>query len=124
VRDFDDGGSIYLFSMALGSREEYFAWRRSKKSTINNLRLNCKGYELLRLNTTGIHRSADASNKSSNNMRLVATCAASSTFNERTMVLRYLTSLGYEWEVISLVTLLVFWLLDRKSCDRKHRMRG
>jgi hypothetical protein len=110
--------------MALGSGEEYFAWRRSRKATINKLRLSCKGYELLRLNITGVRRSPDATNKSSDNVRLVATCAASSTFNERTMVLRYLASLGYEWEVVSLVTLLVFWLLDRKPCDPKHRMKG
>ncbi|KAI0394902.1 hypothetical protein F5Y17DRAFT_457489 [Xylariaceae sp. FL0594] len=107
IRDTDKGGSIYFFSMALGGREGYFAWRRSNKSTVNNLQLDCQGYELLRLDSTGTQSTDD-------NVRLVATCATSSKLHQRTMVLRYIASFGYEWEVISLVTLLVLWLSDRK----------
>ncbi|KAI1814261.1 hypothetical protein GGS20DRAFT_419365 [Poronia punctata] len=99
--------------MTIGHQEAEFEWRHSQRSTINDLGLACQGYELVLLSRL-IHFSTDDTSE-----QLVATCAASRRLVERVMVLRYLTtSFGYEWEVVSLMTLLVFWL-----GDRKHRRR-
>ncbi|KAI1750243.1 hypothetical protein F4782DRAFT_509783 [Xylaria castorea] len=118
-RKRDGKRNKYVFSMTLEGREETFGWRRSKNEMIKDLGLSRNGYKLVRL-TEGTHSSSSHSGpRTSDQMQVVALAARSHRLVPRCMALRYITSFGDEWEVVSLVTVLGFWLWDRK-----HMMKG
>ncbi|KAI0104966.1 hypothetical protein GGR51DRAFT_572020 [Nemania sp. FL0031] len=102
----------YVFTMMIEGREETFGWRRSKSEAIKDLGLSQNRYKLVRL-TEGTHAS-HAGPRTSDRMQIVALAGRSHHVFPRCVALRYLTQFGDEWEVVSLVTLLAFWLWDRK----------
>ncbi|KAI0465859.1 hypothetical protein F4859DRAFT_499483 [Xylaria cf. heliscus] len=113
-RKRDGRRNKYVFTMTIGGREETFGWRRSKNTMIKDLGLSHNGYKLVRL-TEGTHSSsAHSGPRTSDRMQVVALAARSHHVVPRCMALRYITSFGDEWELVSLVTLLGFWLWDRK----------
>lgn len=104
--------------MKIEEREETFGWRRSRNEKIKDLGLSHNGYKLVRL-TKGSHSSSHDGPRTSDRMHVVALAGRSHHAFPRCMALRYLGSFGDEWELVSLVTLLAFWLWDRK-----HMMKG
>ncbi|KAI1423162.1 hypothetical protein F5Y12DRAFT_558058 [Xylaria sp. FL1777] len=117
-RKSDGRRNKYVFTMMIEGRKETFGWRRSKNAMIKNLGLSHNGYKLARL-TEGTHSSSYGTGpKTSDRMQVVALAGRSHHVVPRCMALRYLTSFGNEWEVVSLVTLLAFWLWDRKRMMR------
>ncbi|TGJ79329.1 hypothetical protein E0Z10_g9433 [Xylaria hypoxylon] len=113
-RKRDGRRNKYVFTMTIRGQEETFGWRRSKNAMIKDLGLSQNGYKLVRL-TEGIHSSSSHTGpRTSDQMQVVALAARSHHVFPRCMALRYLTSFGDEWELISLVTILAFWLWDRK----------
>ncbi|KAI0399765.1 hypothetical protein F4802DRAFT_534250 [Xylaria palmicola] len=118
-RKRDGRKNKYVFTMTIGGREETFGWRRSKNVMIKDLGLSRNGYKLVRL-TEGTHSfSSHDGPRTSDRMQVVALAARSHLSYPRCMALNYITSFGDEWEVVSLVTVLGFWLWDRK-----HMMKG
>ncbi|KAI0185572.1 hypothetical protein EV127DRAFT_196262 [Xylaria flabelliformis] len=120
VRRKQDGRrNKYVFSMRIRGREETFGWRRSKNEMIKDIGLSHNGYKLVRL-TEGTHSSSSHSGpRTSDRMQVVALASRSHHLVPRCLALRYITSFGDEWELVSLVTVLGFWLWDRK-----HMMKG
>jgi hypothetical protein len=114
VRRKQDGRrNKYVFKMKIEGREETFGWRRSKNEKIRDLGLSHNRYKLVRL-TKSTHSSAHDGPRTSDQMHVVALAGRSHHVFPRRVALRYLTSFGDEWEAVSLVTLLAFWLWDRK----------
>ncbi|KAI1125581.1 hypothetical protein F5Y10DRAFT_227791 [Nemania abortiva] len=120
VRRKQDGRrNKYVFTMKIEGQEETFGWRRSKNEAIKDLGLSQNRYKLVRL-TKGTHSSTShAGPRTSDRMHVVALAGRSHHVFPRCVALRYLASFGDEWEVVALVTLLAFWLWDRK-----HMMKG
>ncbi|KAI8945611.1 hypothetical protein F4801DRAFT_567759 [Xylaria longipes] len=114
TRKRDGRRNKYVFTMIIGGQEETFGWRRSKNAMIKDIGLSRNGYKLVRL-TEGTHSSSSHSGpRTSDRMQVVALAARSHHLVPRCMALRYIASFGEEWELVSLVTLLGFWLWDRK----------
>ncbi|GAW13712.1 hypothetical protein ANO14919_031010 [Xylariales sp. No.14919] len=113
-RKRDGRRNKYVFTMRIGGQKETFGWRRSKNTMIKDMGLSQNGYKLVRL-TQGTHSSSSlAGPRTSDRMQVVALAARSHHIFPRRMALKYLASFGDEWEVISLLTVLAFWLWDRK----------
>ncbi|KAK5626591.1 hypothetical protein RRF57_002306 [Xylaria bambusicola] len=113
LRKRDGRRNKYVFTMVLEGREETFGWRRSRNNMIKDLGLSHNGYKLVRL-TEGAHASSPNVPRASDRMEIVALAGRSHHVFPRCMSARFLTSFGQEWEVVSFMTLLAFWLWDRK----------
>ncbi|KAI0505190.1 hypothetical protein F5B22DRAFT_628520 [Xylaria bambusicola] len=115
LRKRDGRRNKYVFTMVLEGREETFGWRRSKNKMIKDLGLSHNGYKLVRL-TERAHASSSSPNlpRASDRMEVVALAGRSHHVFPRCMAAKFLTSFGPEWEVVSFMTLLAFWLWDRK----------
>ncbi|KAI0437793.1 hypothetical protein F4803DRAFT_128514 [Xylaria telfairii] len=118
-RKRDGRRNKYVFTMTIGGHEETFGWRRSKNVMIKDLGLSRNGYKLVRLTEGTYSSSSHTGPRTSDRMQVVALAARSHRMIPRCMALRFVTSFGDEWEVVSLVTILGFWLWDRK-----HMLKG
>ncbi|KAI0532977.1 hypothetical protein GGR58DRAFT_488327 [Xylaria digitata] len=97
----------YVFTMMIRGRKETFGWRRSRSTMIKDLGLSRNGYKLVRL-TKGTHVSSSHTGpRTSDRMQVVALAARSHHVFPRCMALTYLAEFGDEWEVISLVTIMM-----------------
>ncbi|KAI1307094.1 hypothetical protein F5Y03DRAFT_383868 [Xylaria venustula] len=114
-RKCDGKKNNYAFGMTLNGASEKFAWRRSKRPMIKDLGLSQNGYKLVRV-TKGVvpSSSSPTEHRTSDRMQVVAVAGRSHFELPRCLALRFLDSFGDEWELVSLVTLLAFWLWDRK----------
>lgn len=121
-RMLDGKKNNYVFTMTIQGREETFGWRRSRNVMIKDLGLSHKGYKLVRLTelsgtgsgTQHFSSSLVPGPKTSDRLQIVACCARSHFRIHRFVAFKYLASFGDEWEVVALVTLLAFWIWDRK----------
>ncbi|KAI0973368.1 hypothetical protein F4678DRAFT_25382 [Xylaria arbuscula] len=113
-RKCDGKKNNYSFGMTINGTQEKFAWRRSKRPNIKDLGLSQNGYKLVRV-TEGVGPSSSLTVPWTSDRKQVVAVAGRSHFElPRCLALQFHNSFGEEWELVSLVTLLAFWLWDRK----------
>ncbi|KAI2633392.1 hypothetical protein GGS21DRAFT_133368 [Xylaria nigripes] len=118
LRKNDGRRNKYVFTMKIRGHKETFGWRRSRHPRTRDLGLSGNGYKLVRLTKSTRSSLSLQGPRTSDRRQIVAIAGRSHHVVPRRAAFRCLTSFGDEWEAVALVTLLAFWIWDRKHMSK------